>query len=381
MVLADLRGADAEVAALSLSGSLGRDGLSSTAVDVSSPESLAALLRADDVVVNCTGPFYRFGPPVLRAAIEAGVTYVDVCDDLDPTLEMLELDGLARERGVRALIGMGSSPGLANVFVRLCDELLLDRTEAVDIMHVHGGEPSEGAAVVKHRIAAMLRDVPVFVDGEVQMVRMLDDSGRAFVRETDFRDVGRLPAYPYPHPETATLPRHLPDLQRVTNRGVVVPLAYFELTMAVVRAGLCTAEPLTVGGVTVPSIEVAVAHILAQRPRLLADAGVTGPKGCLKVVVSGTKNGEPHTYALSLSSGERGAGEGTGIPAALAAIMMARGRIDRTGVFPPEAAVAPLEMLSLVSEVSPAFGMGGPLPLIVQHTRPDGTVEEVALPL
>jgi short subunit dehydrogenase-like uncharacterized protein len=41
-------------------------------------------------VLNCVGPFYRFGPPVLTAAIKAGVSYLDVCDDWEPTLDMLE---------------------------------------------------------------------------------------------------------------------------------------------------------------------------------------------------------------------------------------------------------------------------------------------------
>lgn len=63
--------------------------------------------------------------------------------------------------------------------------------------------------------------VPLFVNGEFVEVHQLEADGRAFVREFDFRDVGRLPVYPYPHPETITLPRYLPGLQRATNMGVI----------------------------------------------------------------------------------------------------------------------------------------------------------------
>jgi saccharopine dehydrogenase-like NADP-dependent oxidoreductase len=46
----------------------------------------------------------------------------------------------ARQAGVSALIGMGSSPGVANVLVKFCADSLLDEVEAVDIYHAHGGE-------------------------------------------------------------------------------------------------------------------------------------------------------------------------------------------------------------------------------------------------
>ncbi|MGE5857855.1 MAG: saccharopine dehydrogenase family protein, partial [Solirubrobacterales bacterium] len=225
--------------------------LRSAAVDAGSPASLAEVLRGAHAALNCVGPFYRFGPAVLEAAIAAGVDYVDVCDDLDATQRMLEMDSAARGSGVRALIGMGNSPGLANVLVRFCSDHLLDRVDGAEIMHVHGGEPEEGAAVIKHRIHAMTNDVPLFIDGEFVSVRMLEDSALPYVREVNFPEVGTYPAYPYPHPETITLPRHIDGLSRATNLGVVVPLEYFQLTMAAVRLGICTEEPITVDGAPV----------------------------------------------------------------------------------------------------------------------------------
>ena len=206
-------------------------------VDVGDPTALRAAMADADLVVNCAGPFYRYGPPTLQAAIEAGVDYLDVCDDLEPTQRMLALDAAARAAGVRALVGMGNSPGVSNLLARLCADTLLDQVESVDIAHVHGGEPDEGAAVIAHRIHAMTHDVPLFVDGAFVTVRQLEPSGRAFEQEVDFRDVGVVRAFPYPHPETVTLPVHLPGLRRVTNLGTIVPLPYFLLTQQLVAAG------------------------------------------------------------------------------------------------------------------------------------------------
>ncbi|MFD1151433.1 saccharopine dehydrogenase NADP-binding domain-containing protein [Saccharothrix hoggarensis] len=41
-------------------------------------ESLVRALADVDVVINCASPFTHFGEPVIRAAIDAGVAYVDV---------------------------------------------------------------------------------------------------------------------------------------------------------------------------------------------------------------------------------------------------------------------------------------------------------------
>ena len=365
--------ADARVeAAAAVAEALGDPRLRAARVDATDPASVAGVLAGADVAIGCVGPFYRFGAPLLDAAIAAGVDYVDVCDDLDATLSELERHDAAVAAGVTAVLGMGNSPGLANVLVRYAADLLLDEVHSVDILHIHGGEPAEGAAVLHHRIHAMTNDVPVFVDGELRQVRMLEPSGEAFVVETDFRDVGRFPVFPYPHPETVTLPRHLPTLRRATNLGVVFPLAYFERTQALVRQGLAHDEIVEV--------------LQRERPAMLAEAGVDGPAGCLKVVVGGTTGGGAHTWTFSLSSTGDGAGEGTGIPAALGALLVLRGAATGPGVLPPEAAVDPQAMLALAGEVLPRVGLtggdgGATVPLHLEHVGPDGAVETVALDL
>ncbi len=352
-------------------------------LDVTDRVALDSLVRGASVVVNCVGPFYRFGPPTLEAVIDAGVGYVDVCDDLDATAAMLELDGTARAAGVPALVGMGNSPGLANLFVKLSAEWFLDEVWSAEIMHIHGGEPDEGPAVLKHRIHAMTDDVPLFVDGELVEVRMLEESGAAFVHEEDFAGVGTYPVFPYPHPETITLPMVFPSLRRATNLGVVYPLSYFEMTQNLVRAGMASEEPVVAAGASVAPIDVMVALLRRERPRLLAEAGVTEPGGCLKVVVSGQKDGGEHTYVFSLSSAGAGAGEGTGIPAAIGAVLALRGQLDGgPGVHPPEAVVPVEPMLDLAGQIVAGLGVSGDgVPLTVEHVGPGGAVEEIPFSL
>ena len=361
------------------------DRLQARQVDVSSPDSLAEVIAGSAVVLNCVGPFYKFGPPALAAAIAAGVDFVDVCDDLDATHALLELNDEAAAAGIRALVGMGNSPGLANIFVKMCDEWFLDEVHSAQIMHVHGGEPDEGPGVLKHRIHAMTSDVPVFADGVQRTVRMLEPSGEALVHDEEFAQVGRFPVYPYPHPETITLPTVFPKLRAAANFGVVFPLDYFRMTQEFVRAGMADEEPLvTADGTEVVPIDVMVALLRKARPQLLVDARVSGPSGCLKVVVSGTKDGTEHTYVASVFSDSAGAGAGTGIPAAIGVILALRGELTGgPGVFPPEAIVPVAPVLELAGEILSGMpvGEGDGLPMLLQHRGPDGVWEAVPFSL
>ncbi|MHB8895857.1 MAG: saccharopine dehydrogenase family protein [Candidatus Geothermincolia bacterium] len=353
--------------------------VSAAKVDAEDPASLKKVMAGSDVICNCIGPFYRFGPPILMAAIEAGINYVDVCDDLDATERMLELDFEARKADIGALIGMGNSPGMANVLARWCVDAMLDQVDEVNIFHAHGGEPAEGGAVIKHRIHAMTSDIPLFVDGEFIRVRMLEESGRRFWSETDFKNIGTYPVYPYPHPETITMPKYFKGIRKVTNMGIVFPLDYFQLTMDSVALGLASEEPLIVQGSEVVPIEFEVAYIISRRPEFIAKAGLTEPAGCLKVEVKGTKDGDPHTFIFSMYSQGAGAGEGTGIPAAMGALLMLEGKVPGKGVFPPEGGVVPTDMIELAGKVIKGTGVGETVPIYIDHIDKDGKVESVDL--
>uniref|UniRef100_UPI002456375F saccharopine dehydrogenase NADP-binding domain-containing protein n=1 Tax=Nocardia cyriacigeorgica TaxID=135487 RepID=UPI002456375F len=84
------------------------------AIDVTDHAGLVAAIRGCDIVVNTVGPYFRFGPGVLRAAIEAGRDYVDVCDDPVPTMAMLEMNADAEAAGITAVLGVGARPRLGH---------------------------------------------------------------------------------------------------------------------------------------------------------------------------------------------------------------------------------------------------------------------------
>jgi len=95
------------------------------------------------------------------------------------------MDENTKKSGIKAVIGMGSSPGLANLLAKYAAHHFFDETEAIiDIYHSHGGKATEGAAVVKNRIHSMEMEIPVFLDGEFRNVRLFEESGMA-LEESD----------------------------------------------------------------------------------------------------------------------------------------------------------------------------------------------------
>lgn len=353
---------------------------SAVELDAEDPKSIRKVIAGSSLVLNCVGPFYRYGPGILKAVIGARINYVDVCDDLDATEKLLDLDGDARKARVSALIGMGSSPGVANLLVRFCADALLDQVESVDIYHAHGGEEVEGPAVVKHRIHSMQMDIPMFLDGRFKKVRMFENSGKRLEEEVDFRDVGRYRVYAYPHPETITLPKYLKGVKRVTNLGLVLPPSYAELIKGMVRLGITDETPIRVKGREVVPLEFAVSFILSRRSKLMTEAGLTRPLGCLKIVVKGRKDGRKSTHVFSMSSKGEGMGEGTGIPAALGAILMERGKIDRAGVNPPEGCIQPMDFVEL-ARTSVKLGKKRGLPIVIEHADKSGKFKTMLLPV
>lgn len=354
-------------------------GLSFEAVDATDPAAVRRIVRGADVVLNCVGPFYRSVRTVLDAVIDCGVDYVDICDDVDVTLEILGWDERARGAGITAVIGMGASPGATNLLARFAAERLLDRTDSIDIFHTHGGEPTEGPGVIAHRFHCMTIDIPMFLDGELRTVRYFGEDGIALRQTFDFPCVGKgVPIFPYPHPEQVTLPRFL-DVRRVTNKGSVLPIEYYELTSELCRLGLASHEPVEVGGRAVAPHDFAIAFLLRERERILERSGFGGQRGCLSIVVAGRKDGEPREYRIHIASSTRALGDGTGIPAAMGVLLLDSGKVSARGVLPPEGAIDPADFLDLWRSLEATLPGGGGTSIVVESVDATGRVETLAL--
>jgi hypothetical protein len=108
---------------------------------------LVKIIKDADVVINCAGPFYKTAVAVARAAVEAKVNYIDICDDYEATdiLFTSDIDQAAKEAGITVLTGMGSDPGTNNVIVKWYANQL-DRVDEIALFWVVSIAELSGAA-------------------------------------------------------------------------------------------------------------------------------------------------------------------------------------------------------------------------------------------
>src|SRR5436190_18287516 len=108
--------ADTDLArAQTLADELGGGRVRAVQANASDETALTKTLCGFDVVANCTT--YHFGLIVTRAAINAGVNYLDL-GGLFNTPKQLELDEAARVAGITVCLGCGATPGVTNLMAR-----------------------------------------------------------------------------------------------------------------------------------------------------------------------------------------------------------------------------------------------------------------------
>jgi saccharopine dehydrogenase-like NADP-dependent oxidoreductase len=306
---------------------------SAAEVDITDTAGLSALLAQADLVLNTVGPFYRFGRPVLEAAISAGVHYVDINDDWEPTIDMLTLDEEARAAGVIAVIGMGASPGVSNLLASAA-AASLDDTESlytgwpagVGIPKVNSDDPPpRSSAALEHWIHNLSMPIRIWRDGRYQEVDALEEL------TITYPGIGEGTVWTCGHPEPITLPRTFTGISEclnlMTSRPGLIDVA--RAVSADVRDGTMTVA------------EAGVALLVAPGRRG-PEAGERAPFPDVWAVAEGRKDGRRTLVGVTtdvLPDGQMG--EMTSIPLSICAAMIASGEVTQPGVHAPEAVIEP----------------------------------------
>jgi saccharopine dehydrogenase-like NADP-dependent oxidoreductase len=271
--------------------------------DARDRESLARALEGAAVVVNCAD--YRLNLDVMGGALAAGSHYVDLGGLFHVTKKQLELDGVFREAGLTAILGMGSAPGKTNLLASAAARRLGAEPVSMEIWAA-----TRDPAAADHPFPApysvqTLRDElqmrPVVVaGGEVIEVEPL--SGEA---EREFPEpVGRAKGIYTLHSELATLPASYPSLREASFRLCLAP-GLLEKLLALEDGEL--PEPYVQSA---ESVAVHQVELTANGSRIVGTAVTRG-----------------------------GSAKSTSEPAARAAFEIAEGRLEAVGVRPPEQAI------------------------------------------
>ena len=345
IIVADLNESSANSFAAEMNSKVSAIGL-----DVNDTEAMRRAMQNVDIVMNTSGPFYRFGVPILQAAIKEGCNYLDICDDWEPTIKMLELDQLAKTAGVTAIVGLGASPGISNMLALIAMQELDKVSSVFTGWDLGGAKPEEETsqeglnAAMVHGIEQMTGKVQIYRDGASEFVRPLAPV------PVHYPGISTFKGYIFGHPEAVTFPHNYPTLTKSINlaHGGDIDSILLKAILALVNWGLVGKERAA----------AFLTWFEGQRKEEITKKGSKAPP-VMYGLAMGTKGSRDAMVGVSWvgeatqpeSRYEVGMGAATGVPLACGVKFLSEGRINESGVFSPEAGlIDPKEFLEEVFE-------------------------------
>jgi saccharopine dehydrogenase (NAD+, L-lysine-forming) len=305
-------------------------------IDVNDHAGLVKAIKEVDVVINCAGPFYKTAVAVARAAVEAKVNYIDICDDYEavPILFSLEdIDKAAKEAGITILTGMGSDPGTNNVIVKWFASKL-DRVDEIHLFWVVSIAELAGAAW-DHGLHMVMGKIPQYLDGKLEYV----EGGTGAEVATFLDPLGTCTLHYVGHPQPITIPRYIEGVKKVVIKGALIPAWVGELIKEQKETGFLSTTP-----VEIRETKVVPYDMTLKLWETIPQGRDNGPNSSgLKVVVQGERHGMQVTYTADMVGRMA---PGTGLPASIAALMMFAGEVTVKGVVAPEGCINPDKFLA-----------------------------------
>lgn len=305
-------------------------------IDVNDHGELVNAIRESDVVINCAGPFYKTAVAVARAAVEAKVNYIDICDDYEavPILfSSADIDQAAKAAGITVLTGMGSDPGTNNVLVKWYANKL-DRVDEIHLFWVVSIAELAGAAW-DHSLHMVTGQIPQYLDGKLEYV----EGGTGEEIATFLDPLGTCKVRYVGHPQPITIPRYIEGVKKVVIKGALIPGWVDELIKEQKETGFLGTEPIDVRGTKVIPYDLTL-----RLWDTIPESRDKGPFASgLKVIVKGERGGNQVTYTADIVGRMA---PGTGLPASIAALMMDAGEVSAKGVVAPEGCIDPDKFLT-----------------------------------
>lgn len=324
VTLAD-RSSDALAKASRLAG--GR--ITTEEVDLANAAAVRELVQRGDIVLGALSS--KIGFQTLQAVIEAGRNY---CDISFMPENALELDELAKEHGVTAVVDCGVAPGMSNLMAGH-GAAQLDVCENIEIYV--GGLPVKRTLPFQYKAGFSPHDV---IEEYTRPARLVEH-GSVVTREAlseiellDLPGVGSVEAFNTDGLRTLADTLDVPFMKEKTLRWP----GHAELMRAFRETGLFSQEPIEVKGVQVKPLDVLSALMFPKWTYEPGEADLT----VMRVRVEGIKNSKRMRYtwdlldyfdeALQVTSMSRT----TALPCTVIARLIAAGEIATHGVLPPE---------------------------------------------
>ncbi len=325
----DVSIADVRAEALSAAQSRSAGRVQIIQVYLSDPAIVGETVADFDLVVGALASSIGF--QTLRAVIEAGKNFCDICFMGE---DALELDELAKQHDVIAVVDCGVAPGMSNLLAGY-GATLLDRCEKIDIYV--GGLPRDPQPPFFYKAAFSPHDV---IEEYTRPARLVEN-GKIVIREAlsevesiDLPGVGTLEAF---NTDGLRSLVHTMDVPSMTEKTLRYP-GHVQIMRAFREAGFFSRETITIGDTKVRPLDVTSALLFPQWTYAEGVVDLT----VMRIEVAGSKNGLACRHIWDLldyydrQTNTTSMSRTTAFPCAIVARMIASGQIDQTGVSPPE---------------------------------------------
>lgn len=338
------------------------------ALDAMDVEATKALIEKTGarIVINVGSAFLNMS--VLSACIATGAAYIDTAIHEDPlkicetppwyaNYEWKRRDEVEKA-GVTAILGAGFDPGVVNAYAKLAHDEYFDRVDSIDIVDINAGSHGRWFATnfdPEINFREFTGQVWSWQDGKWVSNKMFEIG-----KEWDLPIVGRQKAYMTGHDEVHSLSQQLgvPNVRFWMGFGD----HYINVFTVLKNLGLLSEQPVkTAEGLEVVPLKVVKA--------VLPDPASLAPryqgKTCIGTLVRGTRDDvarEVFVYNVCDHAqtyqevGSQAISYTAGVPAAAAALLIARGDWDvrkmvNVEELDPKPFIASLEQMGLSTHV------------------------------
>ncbi len=297
--------------------------------DLRAQPDYTALLQPFDMVVTAVPGF--MGYETVRKVIEAGKNVVDI--SFSPE-DILQLDDLAKQKEVTAIVDFGVAPGMSNLVLgRYNEEMIVQNFECYV-----GGLPKERKKPFEYKAPFS----PIDVIEEYTRPARLQENGQVITRpaltevETmEFEEIGPLEAFNTDGLRSLLFTMgHIPNMKEKTLRYP----GHVKLITDLQAGGFFEKEPILVNGQAVSPIEFSSALLLKEWQLLPEEEEFT----IMRIVVEGEQNNQHKkvTYTLldryDVASKTSSMARSTGYTCTAGVHVLANGLFNKKGIFPPE---------------------------------------------
>ncbi|HZW10261.1 MAG TPA: saccharopine dehydrogenase C-terminal domain-containing protein [Phycisphaerales bacterium] len=329
--------ADSRPDALERANARARGRLTTVRADLADAAVLRKTIAPYDVVVGALASAIGF--QTLRVVIEAGKNYSDI--SFMPE-DAIDLDELAKERGVTAVVDCGVAPGMSNLLAaRAAAEL--DRADSIEIYV--GGLPRERRWPFQYKAGFSPSDVVEEYTRPARIVERGEIVTRPALSEPElleFDGVGTLEAFNTDGLRSLASTMKIPSMKEKTLRYP----GHIELMRIFRETGLFSREPIDVpnpddpraGAVRVRPLDVISSLMFPKWTYGPAEEDLT----VMRIIVDGVKSAKRvrHTWDLlefyDRETRATSMSRTTAFPCAILARLLAAGTLTKPGVVPPE---------------------------------------------